>query len=233
VFDVLEIVLLAAGSALWPLLLIVVVLALNTDRPVRILGWFYLGGMLTTISVSSALVFRFQGSTFLSGSPSSADAWLDLVIGALCLLAALVLHLGTSGRGPKPFHKRPPSNKQSRSTDLVEKLVEKGAVLSFVAGIVATILPGPLAIIGMKNIAELDYSNSATFAMIVLFYVIMFALVEIPLVGFVVAPVWTKKAATDFNNWLARNLRSLAIWALTIVGAVELVRGIFAAFGSG
>ena len=229
-FDVLEIVLLAAASALWPLLLIVVVIALNSSNPVRILGWFLAGGLLTTLSVDSAIVFALQGSSFVSGPNPSADGWIDIIVGLLALLAALVLHLGMSGRGPERFRPHEKPKKESRSTEWIESLVERGATLSFVAGIVATILPAPFAIIAMKNISEMDISSGAAFGLIVLFNLIMFSLVEIPLVGFVVAPQRTKTEATRFNAWLGRNLRRVAVDALAIVGAVELVRGLFAAF---
>ena len=228
-WDVLEILLLAAASAFWPLLLIVVVIALNTDHPVRILGWFLVGGLLTTLTIDSLMVFALQGSSFVSGPSPSADGWIDITVGLLALLAALVLHLGMSGKGPERFRPHDKPKKESRSTEWVESLVERGATLSFVAGIIATILPAPFAIIAMKNISELDISDAETFGLIVVFNLIMFSLVEIPLAGFVVAPERTKGAATRFNEWLARNLRALAVGALTVVGVLELARGLIAA----
>src|SRR6516225_10225661 len=106
-WDILEIVFLGLASALWPLLLVVVVIALNTSRPVRILGWFLVGGLLTTISIDTALVFAFQGSSFMEGPKPAADGWVDIVIGLLALLAALVLQWGMQGKGPKRFQPKP------------------------------------------------------------------------------------------------------------------------------
>jgi len=228
--DILEILFLGLASALWPLLLIVVVIALNTSRPIRILGWFLAGGLLTTISIDSAIVFALQGSSFVDGPNPSADGWVDIIIGLLALLAALVLHLGMQGKGPKRFQPKPKSDKQSRSQEWIEGLVERGATLSFVAGILATILPAPFALIAMKNISELDISAAQAFALIVVFNLLMFIMVEVPLVGFLVAPDWARRTATGFNAWLGRNLRRVAVDALAIVGAIELVRGLVAAF---
>ena len=42
----LEIALLAIASMFWPLLLVVVVVALESSRPARILVWFYIGGFI-------------------------------------------------------------------------------------------------------------------------------------------------------------------------------------------
>ena len=47
----LEIVLLAVASMFWPTLITIVVLALRVPQPVRILAWFLLGGLLTTITI--------------------------------------------------------------------------------------------------------------------------------------------------------------------------------------
>jgi hypothetical protein len=227
--DILEILLLGLASALWPLLLVIVVIALNTSRPVRILGWFLLGGLLTTISVDSALVFGLSGSSFVEGPNPDADGWVDITIGLLALLAAVVLHLGMQGKGPRRFQPKPKVQKTSRSQEWIEGLVERGATLSFVAGIVATILPAPFAIIAMKNIAELELTNSQKLALIVTFNLLMFIMVEVPLVGFVVAPDWARRTATGFNAWLGQNLRAVAVYALGIVGAIELGRGLIAA----
>jgi hypothetical protein len=224
----LEIFLLAVGSMFWPLLLVVVVIALKTSAPVRILGWFYAGGMLTTVSVGSAMVFAFQGTSFLSGSSRSRGPWVDIVIGALALLAAAVLDRMArriaARRAAEPASAEP--KKPSRSSEHVERLVANGGPLGFVGGVLATILPGPLVIIGMANIAQLGYTNAATFGVIVAFSVVMFTIVEAPLVGFAVAPEWTSAKVVLFNEWLERNLVRLAIWALVLFGGAAIVRGL-------
>jgi len=227
--DILEILLLGLASALWPLLLVIVVVALNTRRPTRILGWFLAGGLLTTISIDTAIVFALQGTSFVEGPKPSADGWVDIVIGLLAVLAALVLQLGIQGKGPKRLQPKPKSAAPSRSEEWIEGLVERGATLSFVAGIIATILPAPFAIIAMKNISELDITDAQAFALIVAFNLLMFILVEVPLVGFVVAPDWARRSSTEFNDWLGKNVRRVAVYALAIVGTIELARGLYAA----
>jgi Sap, sulfolipid-1-addressing protein len=223
----LEIFFIACGAMFFPLLLIVVVLALNTSRPVPILAWFLAGGLLTTITVGSAIVAAFKDSPHFSTPRGSGSAWIDLVVGALAVLAGLVLQSVDRRRA---LHPKPKSTEQSRSSALIERLVEKGAPLAFVAGILATIVPGLLPIIGMKNIAALGYSSAETLVVVVCFYLVMFSFVEAPLVGFFVAPEWTKSTALRFNAWLATNLLRVAAIALFVVGAVELVRGIFIRF---
>ncbi len=222
-----EIYVLACLAMFFPLLLIVVVLALNTSKPEPILAGFLAGGLLTTITVGSTIVFAFEGSSFVTGSRPPADAWVDLVVGALALLAAFVLRRTNTKRKHNPPE---PEAKKSKGPGWIERLVDRGAPLAFVAGILATIVPGPGPILAMKKIAELDYTTSETLAVVVTFYLIMFTFVEVPLVGFLVAPEWTKRNVTSFNAWLGKNLMRLATWALVVIGVFAIVRGLFAAF---
>jgi Sap-like sulfolipid-1-addressing protein len=223
----LEIFLLAAGSMFWPLLLVVVVLALRTPRSLRILAWFWVGGMLASVSVGAAIVFGLQGSSLMSGSELPSAPWIDIVVGSLALLAAAVLQR-VSARGGRNTETETPA-REPRTSRRVERLVERGGPLAFVGGIVASILPAPLAIIAMADIAQLDYSTAETLLVIVAFYVVMFTFVEVPMVGFLVSPEWTKAKATAFNAWLERNLVRLGVWALTVFGAAEIVRGVVTA----
>jgi Sap, sulfolipid-1-addressing protein len=221
----LHILLLAVGSMFWPLLLIVVVIALSTDQPMRILGWFYLGGMITTISVGAAVVFALQGSPLFTGRRMPSAPWVDLVIGLLALVAALALRIAARRRAlriPEPGA----ANKTSRGEEWVQRLVENGGPLAFAGGIVGSIVPSPLVLVALSDIAQLGYSDAATVLVIAGFYVIVFAFIEAPIAGYLVAPDWTKTTAVAANAWLTRNLLWLAVWALAIVGAIQVVRGI-------
>src|SRR5205809_5825531 len=75
----------------WPTLIVIVVLALRVSHPVKILFWFLVGGLLTTVSVGIAVVFALQGASFMSGSKPTIDPVVDLTIGLLSLLAAFAL----------------------------------------------------------------------------------------------------------------------------------------------
>jgi hypothetical protein len=225
----LEIFLLAVGSMFWPFLLVVVVLALNTAHPVKLLSWFWLGGMLASISVGAAIVFTLDETAVRSGSRLPSAAWVDVVVGALALLAAAVLRRYGRRRTRERAARPSAPKKSSRTSERVERLVERGGPLAFVGGIVVSIFPGPLAIIAMTQIAQLGYSTAETMAVIVAFFVVMFGFVEVPIVAFALSPEWTKPRATRFNVWLGRNLVSLGVWALTIVGGVEIVRGLVTA----
>jgi hypothetical protein len=227
-WPLLEILLLAVGSMFWPFLLFVVVLALHTDHALKILCWFWLGGMVASVSVGAVLVFALEDSPLMSGSDRQSAPWIDIVVGALALLAAAVLRRYGQKRAQREERHDEPK-KKSRSSERLERLVESGGPLAFVGGIVASVFPGPLAIIAMADIAQLGYSTGGATLLIVCFFLVMFTFVEVPIVGFVVAPEWTRRRAGQFNDWLGSNLVALGVWALTIVGAFEIVRGIVTA----
>ena len=79
------------------------------------------------------------------------------------------------------------------------------APVAFAAGVVLNIVPGTFPIVALKDIAQLNASDGAKLAVIVVFYVIMFAFVEIPIVAYLIAPERTTVAVNAFSAWLKRN----------------------------
>ena len=214
-----EIFLLAVGSMFWPVLLAVDVVAFGTDRPVRILAGFLAGGMVATVMVGCVIVFSLDNMTLVTRSRHATDATVSIVVGVTALVAAYFIRRSDKGRRAKP--------KPHRSSR-VERLAGHGPGLAFLTGIILNIFPGPLPLIALKDMAELEYSTAGTVAVIVAFYLVMFAPVEGPLISFLVAPRRTERAVTSFNAWLAENLRRLAWVALAVFGAFEVARGLFA-----
>ncbi len=226
----LQIALLAVASMFWPLLLVVVLVALESGKPLSILVWFYLGGLLTTMAVGSALVFGLQDSPLMSGPRLPSAPGVDIVIGLLALLAAFVLRrVDTRRKRDRARREAPKEKKKSKSSDRIQHLVEHGGHLSFAAGVVGSLFPSPLVLLGMADIAQLGYDAIPTLVVILGFYLIMFTFIELPIVGFVVAPERTKTAAVTTKAWLDRNLLVLAFWALTLVGTFEVIRGVVGA----
>jgi hypothetical protein len=216
--DWLEILLLAVASAFWPTLILVVVVALRLEHPIRILVYFVAGALLTTISIGLAIVFTLQGTSAASGSNRSVSAAVYLVAGFLSLLTAAALWR-SGGRPRKP---KPPRTKPS----LAERSVEGGAPVAFGAGVVLNIIPGTFPFVALLDIARLDVSNAAKVAAVVVFYVIMLAFAEIPIVAYLVAPERTIAVTNAFNDWLSRNGRRVAAGVLGVVGLYLVVRGL-------
>lgn len=219
----LDLLLLAVLSAFWPTLVLVDVLAFQTTRPEQILIGFLVGGLLTTVTIGSLLVVSLQGTSIGSASTSSTtSAVLDLVISGFAFLAAYVL-----SRMPERA-KKAPSPRQQQRAEMTKNAMERGAPLAFVGGILLNIVPGLFPLIAIKDLASSGYSTSQVIATMFVFYVIMFAFVEIPLVGYAFAPRRTEDMANRFNAWLDRNARLAATYILAGVGVYLIVRGIVA-----
>ena len=214
----LEILLLAFASAFWPTLILVVVVALRLEHPIRILVFFVAGALLTTISIGLAIVFALDDTTVASGSNRSISAGIYLVVGALSLLAGAALWR-SAGRPRKP---KPPKTGPS----LAERSVERGAPVAFAAGVVLNIIPGTFPFVALVDIAKLDVADAAKVAAVIVFYVIMLSFAEVPIVAYLVAPERTIAATNAFNDWLARNGRRVAAGVLAVVGAYLVVRGL-------
>ena len=217
-----EIFLLAVASMFWPLLLLVDIVAFRTSRPVSLLAWFLAGGLLTTITLGLVIVYGLRSSSLVSSSSkTSTDAAFDLVVGALALVAALVVWRGRS-RAPAD------DGRSGSGSERIERLVTGGGGLAFVAGIVANVFPGVFPFIALKDIAELNVSFAATLALIAGFYLVMFTFIEAPLLAFLFAPARTELAVASFNRWLEQHGRALAASALLVFGAIEIAHGLVA-----
>lgn len=222
-----EIFLLGVVAAFWPVLLVVVAVALRTPRPPRILLGFLAGGLLACIAVGAAIVHLLRQSSVVMNSQHHVDPIVNLVCGALALLAAFALNRFLAARRARP---RPP--KPARETpSWTERLVGRGATLAFVAGVILDIVPGVVPVVALKDIAQLGGGVAETGGLIVAFYLVMFALVELPLVGYLVAPDRTGDLATRLNAWLTTNMGRLATWALIGAGVALVLRGVAAAVG--
>jgi hypothetical protein len=192
---------------------------------VKILVWFLAGGLLTTVAVGVAVVFALQGASFMSGSDPTVDPAIYISMGLLSLLAAFAL-LRRAARPPaKPQPEHEPAA-TSAKPPLTQRAVERGAPVAFAAGVVLNIVPGTFPIVALKDIAQLNASNGAKVATIVVFYVIMFAFVEVPIVAYLIAPDRTTVAVNAFNAWLKRNGRRVAAYVLAGVGLYLTIRGV-------
>ena len=213
-----ELVPLAIASAFWPILLVVVLVSLRAPHPVRLLVSFLAAALLTTMTVGLVVIYALQGTALVSRSRDSFDPAAQITVGSIAILVAILVHRRT----PATPAEQSPEPESGR----IERMLERGAPLAFVAGIVLNIIPGVFPLIALKDIAELDAGVATTVALLLGFYVIMFALIEVPLVGYLVAPAWTEQATRRFNAWLRVNASRLAVGALAIAGVFLVISGI-------
>jgi hypothetical protein len=215
-----ELLLLAIASAFWPVLVVVVIVSLRARRPVRLLLSFLVGGLLTTVTIGLVVIYMLEGSSFAGRPKQTFEPWVKVTVGGFALLTAVVLWKRLPRQAVEPA-----PDPVAAQPGKLESMLERGAPLAFVAGITFNLIPGFFPLVALAEISAKDLDILATVGLLLAFYVIMFALIEIPLVGYIVAPEWTARATARVNAGLDRNARKLAIGALGVVGAFLVVKG--------
>lgn len=217
-----EIFVLALGSALWPLLIAVTIVALRSPNPPKLLSFFLAGSLLTTISIGVVIVLALDDTALVNRSRSTYDPVVYFTAAALMLIVALVL--ARLPERPKPEPQQSGQGKDSWA----ERAMTRGAPIAFVFGILLNILPGVLPFVALKNIAELGLGTTEVIVTVAGFYLIMFLLVEVPLGAYLFAPERTAALTGRFNSWLSENGRRVGAWLCALIGVLLIVRGIFA-----
>lgn len=200
----------AAAVSLEPFRIGMSVLMLNRPRPQLQLAAFLCGGFLMGLSVGAVVLFALE-----SHIPASAHFTLprvQIVIGTLALLAAVVLAV-TKGRD-----RTPPA--------WLRRLLDGPSL--WVAGVagLGIALPSVDYLAALAVIAAGTVAPAARFGALLTFNMVAFALVEIPLLAYLVAPQRTHAAMTTLHSWVRARRRPEVAVLLAVVGVVLLAAGL-------
>jgi hypothetical protein len=225
--DVGSILVLALIVMFTPTLLAAVTIMMLLPNPRRLMLGYLLGAYTTSITCGLLIVFSLHGS----GSTSTAKTmgpWEDIALGALALLIAFVLG---SGRD-KPVQERRRQRKEQKETEgkakesWPDRMLGRGSArVTFVVGALLT-FPGVSYLAAMDRIAKLDLPDAVTALIVVVFCLFQLLLLELPLLGFAIAPEWTKGAVEGFRAWLGHNGRRVAVRVAAAVGCLLIIRGV-------
>jgi hypothetical protein len=228
--DLGEIFLLGLLAMLNPTLLAAVTLMLLLPSPKRLMLGYLLGAYLTSISLGLAIVFALHDSGAVNTSKQTIGPAEDIVVGLLLLVVAFVL--GTDrDRALRERKARRKSAKQAEEggedkESLPLRLLGRGSPrIAFVVGLLLS-FPGVSYLAALARIDQLDAAAAPTALLVVGFCLMQQTLLELPLVGYALAPERTQGAVNGFRAWLARNGRRAGIIAATVIGALAIVRGI-------
>lgn len=212
---------LAFAAALYPTLLAGVIVLLSRDKPVAMLTAFLAGGVLISLVAGLIIVFALGGAVSTKSQRSASPA-IDLVAGALSLALAAVLRrrmrVRQSGVQAASKKKNGPSWTQ-------RTLGEGSAWAAFGAGLVLN-LPGIWYLDALKEISKADAGTASTILAMLGFIVIMFALAEIPLVGYLVEPNATEVRVAGFQAWMGAHATTVGMWAAILIGVYLVIKGI-------
>ena len=217
-----DIFVLAFAAALYPLLLAGVLLILTQPDPRGLLLAFLLGGMLVSLVAGTAILVAVDESGVLRPSSSSRDSvspGVDIVAGLVSLGLAVVL----ARRGARP---RPQPAESDASPSWMGRHLARGSRWpAFVVGIVLN-LPGVWYLAALKEISAGNYATVTDAFLLVGFNVIMFALVEVPLVWYLVSPDGAQRFVTGMDRWFHTHANQLGVAITGLVGVYLCVRGV-------
>jgi len=218
--------LLALTAALNPTLVTATTVMLLLPNPKRLMLGYLAGAFTTGMVVGIAVVEWLSDSGAVTETKQAVSPAIDLAFGLLALIAAYVIQSGRMerrharqreqrGDGPKktPRWQEALSGGSARTTYLV------GLLLSF---------PGASYLASLTEISRLDLSGAGVVLTVLAVNAVMLVLLEVPLIGFAVAPEWTPRMIERFKGWLARHGAKALVIALTVIGVLLIVRGIAA-----
>jgi len=221
-----HVLVLALAAAVYPTLLAGVIVILARPRPVRKLVGFLLGGMTISIAAGIAIVGSLRGSGAVAGAGTATKPAVDIVAGVGSLAIAWAVWTGRVARLAAWRRKRRPPKPGPSWTD--RALGHSSMLVAFVVGVVLN-LPGIWYLAALTDIAAADISFAHELLLILLFNVIMFLLVEIPLAFYVIDEERARRLVDAGSRWARAHSSQLGIGVACAVGVWLLAKGILAA----
>lgn len=215
---------LAFLAALYPTLLAATTVMLLLPHPKRLLVGYLLGAAMTSVTLGLVIVFTLQDSGLVSTTQHQLGPGSDLALGAVFLLVAFVLGTGRDRRLVERRRARKAEKKPEGPPRWQQLLGRGSARATFAVGAVLT-LPGATYLTALHRIADEHLAVPVTVAVVLAFNLIMLMLLEVPLLGYTLAPEWTPRAVERFREALSRHGRDWAVRGAAIVGILCVVRG--------
>jgi hypothetical protein len=215
--------LLAIAAMFTPVLLAAVTVMMLLPETKKLMLGYLLGAYLTSISLGMLIVFSLQGRESVNTARTTLTPAEDLVFGFLLLVVAVVLRTGRYDQLRERRHRR--KEEGTKKESLPERMLGRGSArITFVVGMALT-LPGASYLVALKEMADLDAATLPTAALVVAFCVIQLAFLEVPLIGYAVAPERTQERVVQFRAWLARSGPRVAGNLALALGLLLLIRG--------
>jgi hypothetical protein len=225
--DVFSIFLLSLLAMFNPTLLAAVTIMMLLPDPRRLITGYLLGAYLTSIGLGMAIVFSLHGSSGVESSKKTLSPLEDLVFGAILLIVGWALLSGRIAQikeSRKRRHEEKHGQKQEKES-LPERLLGRGSMrITFAVGALLS-LPGASYFVALDKMSKLGWPTVSTALAVVIFCLIQQLLLELPLLGFYLAPDWTARAVVRFRDWIAKNAARAAGYVALTLGCLLIIRG--------
>lgn len=208
----------AVAVSLEPFRIGMTVVMLNRPRPLLQLVTFLAGGFAMGTAVGVIVLFLLRPAL---GSAHFTLPRVQIVVGAVVLLTAAAVAAGVLERKPdfSGVRERGPLATRTRQLLNGRSLWTAGAAGLGIA------LPSVDYLAALALIVASGAAAATQVGALLLFNVVAFGLVEIPLISYLVAPDRTRSTLSALNDWLQVRRRRGVATLLAVVGAVLLVVG--------
>jgi len=203
----------AVAVSLEPFRIGMTVLMINRPRPALQLLAFLTGGFAMGIAVGLVVLFIMRPAL---GSAHFTLPRVQIVVGVVLLINAAVLATGV-GFASRRF--------EPLATRTRQLLNGRSLWTAGVAGL-GIALPSVDYLAVLALIVASGAAASVQFGALLLFNVVAFGFVEIPLLCFLVAPDRTRATLSALQDWLRSRRRHAVMILLAVVGCVLLIAGV-------
>jgi Ca2+/Na+ antiporter len=210
-----------------PTLLAAVTVMMLLPGTKKLMFGYLLGAYLTSITLGLVIVFSLHGSGGVETARNTLSPLEDVAVGAILILVAYVLMTGGSERLRQRRERKKAAKDSGESKESwPERMLGRGSArVTFAVGAVLS-FPGVSYLAALDRMAKLDAATVPTVLLVVGFCLMQQMLLELPLVGYTVAPEWTQDAVTRFRAWLGRNGRRAGAYVALVLGALLVLRGL-------
>lgn len=229
----------ALAAAAYPQLLAIVVVILTRPEPRRLLWACYLGALTVSIGCGVVVLLLFRDREGVVGSTAHRlGAAPFLVVGAIGVVLGLLI---TNERGRAQLGSKVPRIRRRRATPPDESarpgaasrwkssatgaLARGSAMVAIGVGAVLGI-PGPFDVLALGRVVTAGYALVSAIVIVVIFNLIKFVLIELPIVSYAVDPNGTAARVDRFSRWMRANQIRVIGLVIAIIGLVLIARGI-------
>lgn len=230
------ILLYALAAAVYPQLLAVVVVILTRPEPKPLLWACYLGSLMVAVGCGIAFVAIFRSHDSVAGTSSSAlGASVFIAIGVIAVALAIVVATRPGremfGRYLPRLRRRNRSDEEgpgtaTGGTSRVHRVLSEGSLVF--AGVAGAILgvPGVFDLLAFGRLARSGDPTIELGVLIVVFALIKFLLIEIPIIGYAISPAHTSVHVNRFSGWMNANKLQMTGAVVGVIGLGLIVEGI-------
>jgi len=201
-----------AASIYPPALAAVIALGRGQDVRLRVV-LLVAAAYLTVLITGSLMLFLFNEANLTSRSLGTPSGAVYVAAGVLLLWLALRLRYPRAGSHSHEGPSRTGRYLQSRR-------------LVVLLGVILYVVPSPIFVAAVKEIADADDSTTQELAYLVVMLLIMLWMIEVPMVLLVAAPAHGVAVLERVNSWFVSHGRTLAVLVSAIVGAYLLGVGL-------